>query len=70
MREHRTDFSQKKVLHYMTQNDIRLIEEARKVPYTMWENIDELIERAETEDTKRQLNLIQSMKYHREESDI
>ena len=54
----------------MTQNDIRLIEEARKVPYTMWENIDELIERAETEDTKRQLNLIQSMKYHREESDI
>lgn len=51
----------------MTENDKRLIQEARKMPYTMWSEIDNLIAKADTDAARRQLDLIESMKYHNEE---
>lgn len=51
----------------MTENDIRLIEDSKKIPYTMWWKIDELIEKADTDAARKQLDLIQSIKYHKEE---
>lgn len=65
MREHCADILKKKKV--MTENDIRLIEDSKKIPYTMWWKIDELIEKADTDAARKQLDLIQSIKYQKEE---
>lgn len=49
----------------MTEKDKKLIEEARKVPYTEWYNIDE--NAADTPEAKEILHSIASSKYHTDE---
>lgn len=51
----------------MSENDIRLIEEARALPYMLWFHIDALIERAESPEAREKLRGIQIWKYHEEE---
>jgi regulator of PEP synthase PpsR (kinase-PPPase family) len=48
-------------------NDNRLIELAKKTPYTEWSKIDNLITQAKTEWGKEELEYIQTKKCHIEE---
>ena len=45
-----------------------LITQARAIHYTRWYEIDNLIEQAESEETKRTMTSIQVHKYHKEEA--
>lgn len=51
-----------------TKKDNELITQAWAIHYTRWGDIDNLIEQAESEETKRTLKSIQVHKYHLEES--
>lgn len=51
----------------MSENDKRLIEQARDIDYIDWYKISGLIEQAESEEAKERLHSIQSSKYHTEE---
>lgn len=51
-----------------TKKDNELITQAWATHYTRWGDIDNLIEQAESEETKRTLKSIQVHKYHLEES--
>ncbi len=52
----------------MTDKDKNLIYQAERLPYTLWPQIDGMIEDADTPETKEKLNDIQKRKYHYEES--
>lgn len=45
-----------------------LIEKARSVPFTRWDEINALIEQAQDEATVDELTVIRNMKYHQEEA--
>lgn len=51
-----------------SKKDEELIRQAWATHYTRWSDIDNLIEQAESEETKRTLNNIQVHKYHKEEA--
>lgn len=51
----------------MSENDKRLIEQARDIDYIDWYKISGLIEQAESEEAKERLHSIHSSKYHTEE---
>lgn len=51
-----------------SEKDQELIRSAREIHYTRWNEIDSLIEQAESEETKRTLKSIQAYKYHKEEA--
>ncbi len=52
----------------MTNKDKKLIEEARRTPSQFWGDIDELIEKADTIEAKRELEYIQRRLYYIDES--
>lgn len=51
-----------------SEKDKELIRQAWATHYTRWSDIYNLIEQAESEETKRTLNNIQVHKYHKEEA--
>ena len=51
-----------------SENDKELIRKAWATHYTRWSDIDNLIEQAESEETKRTLRSVQVYKYHKEEA--
>lgn len=51
----------------MSEKDATLIAKARAISYVNWYMIDDLIEQAETEETRETLRSIRSSKYHTEE---
>lgn len=51
----------------MTKYDQNLIEKASQIHFTEWDLIDELINKAESDNTRNRLKSIQRQKYHREE---
>lgn len=51
----------------MSEKDSELIQKARSIKYVNWYMIDDLIEQAETEETRETLKSIRSSKYHTEE---
>lgn len=52
----------------VSEKDKKLIRQAWATHYTRWSDIDNLIEQAESEETKRTLKSIQVHKYHKEEA--
>ena len=52
----------------MTENDERLIEEARAVSVYNWPSIAALTEKADTQEARDRLAEIQRMKHHLEEA--
>ena len=52
----------------MTDNDKELIKKAHEIDYIRWWEVDELIEKADTEEAKNKLKFIRSFKYHQEEA--
>ena len=51
----------------ISKKDLKLLQKAWELSYTKWYLIDQLINMADSEDTKKNLKAIQSSKYHREE---
>lgn len=51
----------------MSEYDQNLIDKARRIHFTDWDLIDELIDKAESNNTRNRLKSIQRQKYHREE---
>lgn len=51
----------------MSDHDKKLIEEAWALHYVDWYYIDDMIERAESQEAKDRLKSIRSNKYHTEE---
>ena len=51
-----------------SEKDKELIRQAWAIHYTHWSDIDNIIEQAESEETKRTLKSIQVHKYHKEEA--
>jgi hypothetical protein len=52
----------------MTDKDKNLIYQAKRLPYTLWPQIDAFIEDADTPEAKEKLTNIQKRKYHYEEA--
>jgi len=52
----------------MTENDERLIEQARAVSVYDWPSISALIEKADTQEARERLVAIERMKHHLEEA--
>ena len=52
----------------MTDNDKELIKKAHEIDCIRWWEVDELIEKADTEEAKNKLKFIRSFKYHQEEA--
>lgn len=51
----------------MTENDIQLIEQAERLPWSLWYVAEELAEQADSEEALKRLRRIASTLYHREE---
>lgn len=52
----------------LTPNDRQLIETAQDLSYLDWDQVDNLIERADTNECRERLRRIRSELYHREEA--
>lgn len=52
----------------ISKKDKELIQKAWDTHYTRWNDIDSLIEQAESEETKHALRSVQVYKYHKEEA--
>ena len=52
----------------ISKKDKELIQKAWDTHYTRWNDIDSLIEQAESEETKDALRSVQVHKYHKEEA--
>ena len=51
----------------MTVADQHLINQAWKVPYTDWEEVDKMIDQAQSIQAKKELRLIRNSLHHKEE---
>lgn len=51
----------------MTEKDRSLIQEANSIDYIYWSSIEYLIEQADSDEAKSELNRIMNHKYHQEE---
>ena len=52
----------------MTENDKKLIAEARQTPYSWWDRVGDMIEKADTEECKKELHDIEMRLFHLEEA--
>ena len=52
----------------VSKKDKELIQKAWATHFTRWNDIESLIEQAESEETKRTLRSVQVQKYHKEEA--
>lgn len=51
----------------MTEKDKKLISEARKVPCSEWWKVDDMREKADSDEAREALHVIASSKYHKDE---
>lgn len=52
----------------MTENDIKLLQQARNLPYTEWYMVDNLIQQADTDECRSLLRAIEIDLYHSDEA--